>query len=230
MQQGALVRRLKVHAGAVRPWGFLAKENRLVVRPEGTDLLHEWDLTTGQETRSWRGATNWSGLTFSPDARWCFTFSSDANSLLTDLKTGRELDPKIDLNEVPEASFSPDSKLFALASEYGLARIWDTVSQQQVATFRGFLLGVTSVAFSPDGSRFAAGSGGSEAVKLWDLESREELLNLAGQGSFFWSIAFSPDGRCVGSRSSLNLLHLWRAPSWEEIAAAEAAEGKQGQR
>jgi len=39
---------------------------------------------------------------------------------------------------------------------------------------------------------------------------------------FAASIAFSPDGHWVASGNFEGQLHLWRAPTWEEIAAAEA--------
>ncbi len=62
-----------------------------------------------------------------------------------------------------DGTFSPDGKLFAAASRLGFARLWET------ATFRDFLLGVHSVAFSPDGKRLAAGSSGQEVINLWDI-------------------------------------------------------------
>ena len=93
-----------------------------------------------------------------------------------------------------------------------------------MATLRGVLLGVHSLAFSPDSKRLAVGSSGLEAIKLWDVESSQELLTLEGVGSLFSHTAFSPDGNVLGSMNDGGLLHLWCAPSWEEIAAAEAKE------
>jgi WD40 repeat protein len=92
---------------------------------------------------------------------------------------------------------------------------------QPVATLRGFLLGVHSVAFSPDGTRLAVGSAGHEAIKLWDVESHQELLTLEGQGSLFHATAFSPDGNLMGSRNSAYTLHLWQAKSWAELESEE---------
>jgi len=54
------------------------------------------------------------------------------------------------------------------------------------------------------------------------LESHEEVVTLAGQGSIFRSAAFSPDGNTIGAVNAQGVLHLWIAPSWEEIEAAEA--------
>jgi len=92
----------------------------------------------------------------------------------------------------------------------------------------GFLIGVNSVAFSPDGGRLAAGSGGQEGVKLWDTVTRQEVLTLSGTGLFSSVLTFSPDGRYLLAFNEAGLAHLWFAPTFAEIEAAEAAE-KQGQ-
>jgi len=60
-----------------------------------------------------------------------------------------------------------------------------------------------------------------EKVKLWNTESYQELLTLEGQGSMFTRTAFSPDGNVLGSVSEEGFLHVWTAPSWAEIEAAE---------
>jgi WD40 repeat protein len=67
----------------------------------------------------------------------------------------------------------------------------------------------------------AIGSDGNEAVKLWDLASLQELLTLEGQGSGFGSVTFSPDGNSLASSNSQGILHVWTAPSWAEVAAAQ---------
>src|SRR5208282_4489867 len=91
---------------------------------------------------------------------------------------------------------------------------------REVATLRGVLLGVHSVAFSGDGKRLATG-GGNAALKLWDTESWQEVLTLEGQGAQFLSSAFSPDGKAILAVNRARLVHIWQAPSWEEIKAAE---------
>jgi WD40 repeat protein len=62
-------------------------------------------------------------------------------------------------------------------------------------------------------------SGGREAVKLWDVSTRQELLTLAGTGSLLYAARWSADGDLILAGAPWQ---AWRAPSWEEIAAAEA--------
>ena len=62
----------------------------------------------------------------------------------------------------------------------------------------GHELFVWSVAFSPDGTRLASGSG-DETVRLWDVETGEEIATLRGHEHFVYSVAFSPDGTRLAS-------------------------------
>ena len=100
-------------------------------------------------------------------------------------------------------------------------KVWETDPVREAATIRGFLLGVHSVGFSPDGDRLVIGGSGAEAIRFWDLRSRRELVTLPGQNSRFLRPAFSLDGNVLGSADGIGILHLWRAPSWDEIAALE---------
>jgi len=92
---------------------------------------------------------------------------------------------------------------------------------REVATLSRFLLCAYSAAFSPDGTRVAASSTERETIKLWDVESYQKVLTLESQESRFVFSVFSPDGNVLGSLSMEGFLHLWRAPTWAQIEAAE---------
>jgi WD40 repeat protein len=120
---------------------------------------------------------------------------------------------------------SPDGR-FAAASynNSGIIRLWDIASGRLVDSFTGFLLSPSALTFSPDSRRLAVTSVGKEAVKLWDVENRQEVLTMSGEGAVFRMLKFSPDGRHLLGINSFSFVHLWSAPSWEEIAAAETKE------
>jgi WD40 repeat protein len=65
------------------------------------------------------------------------------------------------------------------------------------------------------------GSSGRDAVKLWDLTAHRELLSFQSEGGYFVALAFSPDGNTLAALSMSGIAHLWHAPSWDEIEAAE---------
>jgi WD40 repeat protein len=100
--------------------------------------------------------------------------------------------------------------------------LWDSSNFELIEELRGHLLGVEGVAFSPDGQRLASASQGEEAVKLWDVQSRQEVATLSGEGLIAGGLAFSPDGNMLSAVNSQGKAHIWWAPSFEEIAAAES--------
>ena len=90
--------------------------------------------------------------------------------------------------------------------------------------------GAHTLAFSADGKRLAIGGGDHEAVKLWDVESMQDVFTLEGEGTGYAGVWFSPDGNTITWGNQSGVLHVWSAPSWEEIAAAEAKEKTGSQR
>jgi len=226
LQTRSFSRELLLTGGPPGKCFIMSQGNRLIIGSLLRQTVHEVDITTWQEVRTWQGANQlWTGA-ISPDERWTVTLGGTGASEINGLPKGRAGVGNIAIKGVTGATFSPGGKLLAAASGEGFVRIWDAATLQPIAPdLRGFLQGVGSIAFSPDGQRLVAGSDGKEAIKLWDVDSHEELLILEGQGSMFDVTAFSPDGAVLGSMNGddakRSILHLWRAPSWAEIEAAE---------
>jgi WD40 repeat protein len=99
-------------------------------------------------------------------------------------------------------------------------RFFDPAKGELIESVHGHLNAVFSIAFSADGRRLISTSGGREAVKLWDVGTRQELLTLGGTGSHLYGARWSADGDVILAGAPWQ---AWRAPSWEEIAAAEEA-------
>jgi WD40 repeat protein len=116
---------------------------------------------------------------------------------------------------------SPDGGLVAASTQGGQVRLFDPGKGELVDVLHGHLNSAFGVAFSPDGRRLISGAGGREAVKLWDVGTHQELLTLGGTGSILDGVRWSADGDVILAGSPWQ---SWRAPSWEEIAAAEGKE------
>ncbi len=172
-------------------------------------------------------------LALSSDGQILATGAGINDSLikLWDVKTG-SLKANLDGHRayLLDFAFSLDGRWLASASADQTIQLWDWENAQSVATLRGCADEVWAVAFAPDGRRLATGSTGREAVRIWDVETQMEMITLEGEGAAFQNTVFSPDGNWLISLSNQGLLHLWRAPSWAEIEAAEAAGKKREER
>ena len=126
-----------------------------------------------------------------------------------------------------ELDFSPDGTVLATICANNTCKLFDLRRRQDITTLRGQLLSLHSVCFSPDGRRLATVSNGSgpagASLIIWDLETSREVLVLKTG----WNISiiagavrFHPSGDSL-LLFGAHTLRLYRAPSWEEIAAAE---------
>ncbi len=193
-------------------------------RADGTNLVLEtWDTDTWQPKGSLITTLDGAYDIYGTSQTNIFLIRNQRGFRLIDLTTPNETPKQIEHKGLFESlAFSPDGRMAAVAYNEGFIQLWDMATLQPLETLRGFLLGVHSVAFSPDGKRLAAGSSGHEAVKLWDTETRQEVLTLSGEGSVFELLRFSPDGRYLMAINFNGVIHLWSAPTWEEIKTAEA--------
>jgi eukaryotic-like serine/threonine-protein kinase len=225
LQPAALVQEFASAARGTSLMSFLNRSDHLVTK-EDTQApnFHNLNVNTGVKMRSWAflRPAGLSMTVISPDGRWLAGFGSDGTGILRNNDSGQEQPLSFNPGRGSHAAFSPDGAWLAAVNGIGNGHLWDTATGQKRAILRGFLQGMHSVGFSPDGQRLAIGSNGNEAVKLWDLNSLEELVTLQGQGSMFDSVTFSPDGSLLASTNARGILHIWRAPSFEEIAQHDA--------
>jgi WD40 repeat protein len=163
---------------------------------------------------------------FSPDFRYIALGHANGDVSVWDIATGKkwcEFQGNLP-TAVRGVVFLYDGTVLATGGEDGFIRLYDIFQRRELETMRGQMPAVHSLAVSPDGRRLASGgTRPNEAVRLWDVATRKDLLNLEGQGIEFRFTRFSPDGNILVAINSKYQLHLWRAPSWAEI---EAAEGK----
>ena len=226
-----LVTNIAAHAGEAHlvDSGFLSGGKSLWTWG-GDHLVREWDVVTWQEIGHWQVDTNIydaqmrSSSLCPAKGLAAIAGYNGTVELITASDPGRRRRFTGGQDDVAGIALSPDGKTLATASERGTLELWNTDTGKSTALLRGVLLGLHSAAISPDNRRVAAGSNGLEAIKIWDLESHEEVATLAGKGSLFLTTAFSPDGNTIGARNYNGVLHLWHAPSWAEIDAAEQAQ------
>jgi WD40 repeat protein len=81
---------------------------------------------------------------------------------------------------------------------------------------KGHAAAVTSVAWSPDGSRLATGSWDNTA-KIWDAKSGKEVLTLSGHDRLVADIAWSHNGNRLATGSWDQTVKVWDATSGTAI-------------
>jgi WD40 repeat protein len=219
-----LLRELDSHKKSIRWLQFRADGRRLLsVHAKGQAIW--WDTLTWQDVRTFAvGDQTFSAGAVSPDGR-LLAFGTETGAVRWfNAETGEQLAMTTGGDRLTaQVAFSCDDSLVASTSPYGTVALWDPSSFKLVAKLDGHILGAFGAAFSPDGRRVASGGGTSrDAVKLWDLSTHRELMTLPGQSTIFPFVIFSNDGRWLAACGVDECkLHLWRAPSWEEIEAEE---------
>jgi WD40 repeat protein len=195
------------------------------------------------------------------DAVWSVAFSPDGTKLavgrgdpwvgpgsmqLYDAATGEPLTefyakaPPLccEMVSVYDLAFSPDGTLLATADGDGVARVWDAVTGEELATLDPDSGWVGSVAFSPDGSLLATGGAFSDCdygevcspdegeMRLWDVATGEQLALVEGPLGGVSDVAFSPDGKLIAFAGGWEdgIVSLWGTETGETLAVLESSQ------
>ena len=91
---------------------------------------------------------------------------------------------------------------------------------------------ISSVSYSPDGSRIVSGSRGGvfgvkgdNTIRVWDSKSGECLLVLKGHEGDVSSVSYSPDGGRIVSGSHDDTIRIWDSKSGECLLVLKGHEG-----
>jgi WD40 repeat protein len=211
------------HMAFSRGGKLLAAANQRRANNE-QDTVRIWDIVSGRPMLELNDA--YGPLVFSVNDRRLASTRLDGSAVIWDLATGLAT-AKIaeDIIMSGGLAFSPVDDCLASGSEAPIVHIWDVDSGKEVDSLLGSRMCIADVAFAPDGRTLLARTV-DNAIKLWNVSTGAELLDI-GHIMEASSFLFSPNGEylalsTVAGGSGEPRVELWRAPSFDEIAAEEA--------
>jgi WD40 repeat protein len=193
---------------------------------DGSLLL--WDISNEQPKgypvgRPLVSSSEGSGdAAISPELDWT-VLEADGRLTLWDLRSG--LPAAAPLSGGPDATindlvFGPNGRQVAAAYD-GMLFVWNVSDQNVAAVLEGSSAGDTALAFNPDGTILAAGSGDG-SISLWDLQEQVLLDEpLPGMGDSIVDLTFSPKGDLLAAATYEGTVQIWdvarRAPLGDPI-------------
>ena len=88
-------------------------------------------------------------------------------------------------------------------------------------TLTGHSDGITSVSWSPDGTKLAGGGSSDSPVLIWDAASGERLWTLIGHTQFVNSVCWNKDGTKLASGSTDHTVVVWDFSTGEDDTERE---------
>jgi len=157
--------------------------------PEGR--IRIWRLPQMEPVAELRHAENVHTIKLSDDGRWIAGFTGPGDMGVWEIPSmkGPPMWQGIAAHQRSrECVFSPDNRWLAAATPDGGAFLWDLSTHQRRVLPRA-VTRYTSLSFSPDGTRLAAGSEGEG--KLFDTATTQVVLSFHEHGL---KLAFARDG------------------------------------
>jgi WD40 repeat protein/class 3 adenylate cyclase len=134
-------------------------------------------------------------------------------------------------NRVMTVAFSPDGRYTLTGGTDGIARLWDTLTSEEIYQFIGHTNLINSATFSPDGRYILTGSW-DKTARLWDVKTGKEVRQIIGHTDQVLGVAYSPDGKTVLTISVDGTTRLWEPATGRELqsfigtSAAFSPDGK----
>lgn len=228
---------LRGHGSAVLDAAF-SPDSRLIASASDDGDVILWETNTGEAIQTFSGhADAVTRVAFAMGGARVISASNDATVQAWDLDSGaiaRRFAGHQDM--VLAAAISPDGQhvLTASCAAYNNALycvrrdliVWDMLTGAASPPSLSDGQWIRSIAYSPDGTRFATGSCARAQnevctrgeLLVWDANSMELILPpLAGHRGDVYQVAFSPDGQRLLSAGSDGLVMLWNAATGERV-------------
>ena len=214
---GVLKREFKGHNEPISSVAFSPDSTKILTGSEDSTAIL-WNLE-GKTLAIFKGHDGpIRSVTFSPTGDSVVTGSNDKTAILWNLNGDTLVTFKGHSEAINSVAFSRKGDRILTGSGDQSARIWD-LNGDTLRVFKkrirfndssieeGHKQPISSVAFSPDGSKILTGSKDNTAI-LWNLEGNV-LQEYIGHDGPISSVAFSPDGTTILTGSKDKTARLW---------------------
>ena len=173
-------------------------DDRWLACGTATPSILIWDARSGRRLLRLKGHRETiMSVAFSPDGTLLASGSQDGSVRVWDAISGQERSVfKGHKCRLCRLLFSPRGRRIATCSERDKEiRIWDALTGEHLMSLvNPCRVNIRSIAYSPDGTRLASGSG--HGVRIWDMASGRSLKFRSSTHAVYY-LAFRPDSRAV---------------------------------
>ena len=158
----------------------------------------------------------------SPNERWLIGLDSSSRDMCVwDVASGEAI-AHLTGARLAFSQFSPDSRVFAIATDKWEVKLWDIAKRQFLRTLAPHPWNVYAICFSPD-SRYVASSSWAGDIQISEVATGKEVVApLYGGGSGVNSLSFSPDGTTLVGGGDDYSVRFWNVATGREMLVFES--------
>ena len=206
---GCEVAKLSGHEGEILRIAW-SQNGKRIASSSADGTVRLWDAASGGPLELLRDHSQpVVKLELSDDGSRLVTQSTDLDLRVWDLAGGATVRSLSSVKATRVTRLSPDGKSFAVG-RVGVVQLWNTATGAELAPLVCGNAQVLAIAFSPDGTRLAAGTDYPQnRVWIWDLATGRALASMEGHSNTISHVEFSPDGHRIVSTSHDQTMRLW---------------------